>query len=64
MEHLPLNKVVINVLKNFKDIDYVLYTKIGVNIKNPTAEKLATLEIERAKEDVRVFVKDPSILNV
>ena len=47
----PLNKVVVEVLENFKDIDYVLYTKIGANIENPTAEKLANLAIESAKKD-------------
>ena len=54
----PPNKVVVEVLENFKDIDYVLYTKIGANIENPTAEKLATLAIESAKKDAGKKGKD------
>jgi len=52
------NKVIVEVLDNYKDIDYVLYTKIGANIENPTAEILATLAIESAKKDAGKKGKD------
>ncbi len=52
------SKVIVVVLENFKDIDYVLYTKIGANIKDPTAEKLANLAIESAKKEAGKAGKD------
>ncbi len=58
IENPPLNKVIVVVLKKFKDIDYVLYTKIGANIENPTADKLSTLAIESAKKDAGKKGKD------
>jgi hypothetical protein len=52
------NKVVVEVLENFNGIDYVLYTKIGANIENPTPEKLADLAIESAKKKAGKESKD------
>lgn len=45
-------------MEDFKNLDYVLYTKIGANIENPTAEKLSDLAIESAKEEAGKQGKD------
>lgn len=44
-----ISTVVVEVLENFINIDYVLYTKIGANIDNVTPSKLAELAISSAK---------------
>ena len=43
------NNVIGESISGFEGIDCVLYTKIGANIAEPTAEKCATLAIESAK---------------
>ncbi|PLY14955.1 MAG: hypothetical protein C0631_09020 [Sedimenticola sp.] len=43
------NKVIVERLRDFAEIDIVIYTKIGENITNLTAEKLADLAIDSAK---------------
>ena len=52
------NKVVVEILEDFNGIDYVLYTKIGANIENPTPEKLADLAIESTKKKAGKESKD------
>ena len=43
------NKVIVERLRDFAEVDIVIYTKLGENITNPTAEKLADLAIDSAK---------------
>lgn len=45
------NKVVVETLRNFEGIDVVLYTKLGANITDISAEKLADLAIKSAKAE-------------
>lgn len=43
------NKMVVEMLRDFEGIDVVLYTKLGANITDISAEKLADLAIKSAK---------------
>ncbi|MBT2969645.1 MAG: hypothetical protein KME56_05885 [Candidatus Thiodiazotropha sp. (ex Ctena orbiculata)] len=43
------NKVIVERLRDFAEVDIVIYTKLGENITNLTAEKLADLAIDSAK---------------
>ena len=43
------NKMTVETLSNFAGIDVVLYTKLGANIADNSAEKLADLAIKSAK---------------
>lgn len=45
------NRVVVEEIANFSGLKTVLYTKIGENIKNPSAKKLASLAICSAQSD-------------
>lgn len=44
------NKVVVEVLRNFHGIDFVIYTSLGANISGLSATRLAELAISSAKE--------------
>lgn len=45
------NKMAVEKLDNFAGLDVVLYTKLGTNITDPNAAKLADLAIESAKAE-------------
>lgn len=53
-----LNKVVVECIHDFNGIETVLYTSIGANIENPTANKLASLAIKSAQCDTVAEGKD------
>ena len=52
------NRVVVDKLDNFVGLDIVLYTKLGANITEPNAEKLADLAIKSAKAEAGQNGKD------
>ncbi|RUO29541.1 hypothetical protein [Aliidiomarina soli] len=52
------NRMVVKTLRDFEGIDVVLYTKLGVNISDINAEKLADLAIESAKSEAGRNRKD------
>jgi len=52
------NSVIVEVIENFYNIDYVLYTKIGSNLENITPEILAKLAIKSAKSKAGEKRKD------
>lgn len=52
------NKMVVESLKTFAKIDVVLYTKLGANIKDLNAAKLADLAIKSAKSEAGRTGKD------
>lgn len=52
------NKMVVESLKTFAEIDIVLYTKLGANIENLNATKLADLAIKSAKTEAGRTGKD------
>ena len=52
------NNVIVEYISGFKNIDCVLYTKIGANIDKPTANKLAKLSINSAKSSAGKSGKD------
>lgn len=52
------NKMVVEILKTFAAIDIVLYTKLGANIENLNAAKLADLAIKSAKTEAGQTEKD------
>jgi hypothetical protein len=52
------NKVVVERLRNFAGIDVVLYTKLGANITDLSAAKLADLAIKSAKAEAGRTGKD------
>lgn len=52
------NRMVVKTLRDFEGIDVVLYTKLGANISDINAEKLADLAIESAKSEAGRNGKD------
>lgn len=52
------NTVVIDCLQNFGGLDFVLYTKLGANLEDPTATKLAELAIASAKAEAGMTGRD------
>ncbi len=52
------NKMIVERLENFAGIDVVLYTKLGANITDLSAAKLAKLAIESAKANAGKTGKD------
>lgn len=52
------NKVIVEIEENFSGLDMVIYTKIGSNIEDVTADKLAELAINSAKAEAGKNCKD------
>lgn len=52
------NRMVVERLENFAGVDVVLFTRIGANIKDLSAEKLADLAIRSAKSEAGRTGKD------
>lgn len=52
------NRMVVEQLDNFAGLDVVLYTKLGANITDPNAAKLADLAIKSAKAEAGRSEKD------
>ncbi|WP_029914773.1 hypothetical protein [Pelobacter seleniigenes] len=52
------NRMVVEKLNNFAGLDVVLYTKLGANITDPNAAKLADLAIKSAKAEAGRSGKD------
>lgn len=56
--NLNLNRMVVAKIDNFAGLDVVLYTKLGANIADPNAAKLADLAIKSAKAEAGRTGKD------
>lgn len=52
------NRMVVEQLDNFAELDVVLYTKLGANIADPNTAKLADLAIKSAKAEAGRTGKD------
>ncbi len=52
------NRMVVEKLENFAGLDVVLYTKLGANITDPNAAKLADLAVKSAKAEAGRTGKD------
>ena len=52
------NKVMVKEIKNFSDVDIVIYTSIGSNIESVTANELSDLAIESVKKEAGRDKKD------
>ena len=52
------NKVIVESKKNFSGLDMVIYTRIGSNIEDVTADKLAELAIKSVKSKAGKNAKD------
>lgn len=58
VESPPPNKVIVEEMKSFSGLDYVIYTKIGNNISNLTPDALSELAIYSAKKEAGKNGKD------